>query len=134
MPDVNAGRSSRGRFPAVVAAAVGAGFVVLGAWAFLAPRSFFDALAVFPPYNEHFLHDIGAFQIGLGAVLLFALVFTDSLRATLWGVAVGNIVHLLAHAMDTGLGGSPGTDIPFFALVSVLLVGAAVARGRAPAS
>lgn len=120
-----------GRFARGVAATAGGLFVILGVWAFLAPRSFFDTLAVFPPYNAHFLHDIGGFQIGLGAVLLFALVFADSLRATLWGVAAGNFVHLVSHIMDTDLGGNPATDIGFFALLTVVLVAAALDRGRA---
>jgi hypothetical protein len=45
-----------------------------GASAFAAFRSFYDNIATFQPYNRHFLHDIGAFTIGLGAVMLFALV------------------------------------------------------------
>jgi hypothetical protein len=42
------------------------------------PRSFFTALAAFEPYNQHFIQDIGAFQIGLGAVLLLAGVWCYS--------------------------------------------------------
>jgi hypothetical protein len=30
------------------------------------PHSFYDNVATFEPYNRHFLHDIGAFTIGLG--------------------------------------------------------------------
>lgn len=32
----------------------------------IAPRSSDLTVATFPPYNQHLLHDIGAFQIGLG--------------------------------------------------------------------
>jgi len=35
----------------------------LGLWAFVAPKSFFDALAEFDPYNRHFIHDVGSMQI-----------------------------------------------------------------------
>jgi hypothetical protein len=48
-----------------------------GAWAFVFPRSFYDHVATFEPYNRDFLHDIGAFTIGLGAVMLLALVLED---------------------------------------------------------
>jgi len=38
--------------------------LVLGIWAFFAPASFADFVAF--PYNRHLLHDVGAFQIGIG--------------------------------------------------------------------
>jgi hypothetical protein len=47
-------------------------FLVFGAWAFADPESFFDEVATFEPYNQHLIQDVGAFQIGLGAVLLIA--------------------------------------------------------------
>ncbi|HET7094322.1 MAG TPA: hypothetical protein VFI22_12605, partial [Thermomicrobiales bacterium] len=40
---------------------------VFGVWAFVAPASFADFVAF--PFNLHLLHDIGAFQIGIGAAL-----------------------------------------------------------------
>jgi hypothetical protein len=117
-----------GRFPRVVAIGVGSTFVLFGAWAFFAPRSFFDALATFEPYNAHFIHDLGAFQIGLGAVLLFGAFARDALLTALAGVAVGGTFHLLAHIVDRDLGGTPATDIPFFAVLVALLIAAAGAR------
>ena len=117
-------------FAVWVARITGVVFVALGLWAFLDARSFFDSVAVFPPFNAHFLHDVGAFQIGLGAVLLLATVRTDALFVTLAGVAIGNAVHLLSHVMDADLGGKPATDIPFFAVLTVLLAAAAASRRR----
>ena len=55
------------KFARYVAVAAGLFLVVFGAWAFFGPKSFFDQIATFQPYNEHLIHDIGAFQIGLGA-------------------------------------------------------------------
>ena len=48
-------------------------WVLNGLWAFVTPKSFYDTVATFPPYNVHFIHDIGAFSIGLGAVLGLAM-------------------------------------------------------------
>src|SRR5829696_566811 len=95
-----------------VAAWIGAVFwVVVGVWAFLAPQSFYDNIATFEPYNRHFLHDAGAFSLGLGAVLLLALMTPwDALRVALAGVGVGAVMHVVAHAVDTDLGGK-STDI-----------------------
>ena len=47
--------------PVTVIALLGAAFFIgPGLWAFFDPESFFDELATFDPYNEHFIHDIGA--------------------------------------------------------------------------
>jgi hypothetical protein len=49
--------------------ALAATFFVPSLWAFLDARTFFNEVATFEPYNEHLVHDIGAFQIGIGAML-----------------------------------------------------------------
>ena len=46
--------------PRLWCAAVGLLFGVQGIWAFVAPRSFFDTLATFEPFNAHFVRDVGA--------------------------------------------------------------------------
>jgi hypothetical protein len=114
----------------LVAGLAGAVFAIFGAWAFVAPRSFFDAVAVFDPYNAHFLRDIGAFQLGLAAVLLLAVVWSDALLVVLAGVGAGSALHVVAHVIDRDLGGTPATDIPFFTVIAVALVTASVARAR----
>lgn len=53
---------------------VGLGTVAAGLWAMTAPRGFYLTVAHFPPYNAHLIHDIGAFQIGLGAGLVISLM------------------------------------------------------------
>jgi hypothetical protein len=121
----------RGRAPKVIAVVVGAMFVVFGVWALLAPQSFFDAVASFEPYNPHFVRDLGAFQIGLGAVLLVGAFLHDALLTVLSGVAVGATLHLITHIADRDLGGSPATDIPFFALMALALIGGALSRAGA---
>ncbi|MDP8929301.1 MAG: hypothetical protein M3O70_12210 [Actinomycetota bacterium] len=107
-------------------------FFALGVWALAGPRSFFDAVAVFEPYNTHFIHDIGAFQIGFGAVLILGAYLRDALLVSLSGVAVGALMHVVSHVMDRGLGGQPASDIPLFTVVAAVLVAAAVVRAGAP--
>ena len=60
--------------PGVTAAVLISGLFMLafGVWAFFAPVSFAEFVAF--PYNRHLLHDVGAFQIGIGATVLLALV------------------------------------------------------------
>jgi hypothetical protein len=114
----------RGRFVTTVAVGSGVAFVAVGIWAMVDPRGFFDAVATFDPYNPHLLQDIGAFQIGLGAVLLLAAWLADGLAAALLGVGVGGLAHTASHVVGRDLGGTPETDIPFFAIASVLLLAA----------
>jgi hypothetical protein len=51
----------------------------------VAPHSFYDQAATFPPYNRHFIHDIGAFQVVRGSCLIAALALADALLVVLIG-------------------------------------------------
>ena len=120
------------RFSRVVAGVGAAFFVGSGLWAMVDPRSFFDAVATFDPYNQHLIQDIGAFQIGLGAVLALAVAFerAGALAVGLVGVGVGSAAHVVSHAVGTDLGGTPETDIPFFAVMTALLLAAGLLDRR----
>jgi len=113
----------------IVAFAAGAFLIVFGLWAFFGPRSFFDQIATFPPYNRHLLHDIGAFQFGLGVVLLLSMVWTDALGAALAGVGAGSALHAVAHWWDRSLGGRSSDPYTLTVLAAVIL-GAAMFRRR----
>jgi hypothetical protein len=63
--------------------------LAFGIWAFFAPVSFADFVAF--PYNRHLLHDVGAFQIGIGATVLLALLWADSIMVVLAGYVVGRV-------------------------------------------
>lgn len=119
------------RFPRIVAVVAGLSFIVFGSWAFLDPRSFFEQLATWRPFNEHFLHDIGAFQIGLGAVLLLAALASDTLFVALGGVGIGSAAHALAHVIDRGDGGGDSDPI-VFGILALVLLAAAWYRRRVP--
>ncbi len=93
-----------------------------GLWAFIAPRSFFDVVAVYPPYNQHLIHDLGAFQLGLGAALLLGLVLRDALFAVLGGNAVGALIHFFSHVEDRSLGGHASDPFTVGALALLLVV------------
>jgi hypothetical protein len=105
----------------VIGAVIGIFYLVTGAWAFLEPLNFFNALATFVPLNIHLLHDAGAFQVGLGLALTVAVALRAPLRAPLIAVLAASILHLLAHVEDIRLGGHPTTDLPVLALICVAL-------------
>jgi hypothetical protein len=108
----------------VFAIVAGAGFLGLGLWAMADPHSFFEAVATFEPYNQHFVQDIGAFQIGLGAVLLLAAsrAETDALAVALIGVGIGAALHAGSHVVGSDLGGRPEVEIPAFLGMAILLL------------
>lgn len=116
-------------FPRIVAAIGGFVLLVFGGWAMVAPRSFFDAIAAFDPYNAHFIQDIGAFQLGLAATLVLAAFITqDALTAALVGVGIGALAHVVSHVLSFDSGGNLQLDIPSLSILAVLLLVAGAMR------
>lgn len=80
----------------------------VGAWALLAPRSFYDGFPgggrawVSPdgPYNQHLIGDVGALNLALVAitVLAAAALVPAMTRAVAVGWLVYSVPHLLYHA------------------------------------
>jgi PPOX class probable F420-dependent enzyme len=101
--------------------------LVAGIWCLAAPDSFARAVA-FPPH-EHFLHDVGAFQIGAGATLLLALVWADAPATALAGFLVANSIHAVNHALDLAHGGRL-SDPWLLGVVSALTAAALALRLR----
>jgi hypothetical protein len=110
----------------VVLAALG--MLVAGAWCWVDPASF--AAATNWPEHEHFLHDAGAFQMGIGVMLLGALWWRDVLAVVLLGAAFTNGLHAVNHAMDSDLGGRP-TDPWLIGLMALIALAGLVVRLRA---
>lgn len=101
--------------------------LVPGVWAFLAPTNFAREIALFDPYNRHYLHDVGAFQIGLGIAALMALRWRNGAVVALGGLLVANAAHTVSHAVDRNLGGRP-TDIPILLALAALAAAGLLAR------
>lgn len=115
----------------VIGAVIGAFYLLTGAWAFLAPLSFFSAVATFAPLNIHLLHDAGAFQVGLGLALTVPAALRAPLRAPLIAVLSASVLHVIAHLEDIRLGGDPTTDLPVLTLICLALAVALVVEVRA---
>jgi len=113
-----------------VAAAVSIGglfMLALGIWAFFASASFADFVAF--PYNRRLLHDVGAFQIGIGTTMLLALLWADSVMVVLTGYVVGTSFHLASHIIDRHIGGH-GYDPLVLGLLVVIGLAGMYARAR----
>jgi uncharacterized protein YjeT (DUF2065 family) len=114
----------------LIATLGGVFFLGSGLWAMVAPEAFFEAAATFEPFNAHLIRDVGAFMVGLGAVLLLAAArpTVEALAVTLCGVGIGAVAHTLSHVVDRDHGGTPAVDIPFWTAMSLVLLWAGVAR------
>lgn len=107
-----------GRARQIGLAALAASGVLVGAWALVGPRSFYDTFpglghhwtASTGPYNEHFVTDVGAAYLALTALAVLALAWGDlrscRLAGTAW--AVFSAPHFLFHARH--LSGLTGFD------------------------
>jgi hypothetical protein len=114
----------------VIAATLIAALVMLGfgVWALALPQSFGEFID-FAPYNEHLIHDAGAFQVGIGITLLLALRWRDSLTVSLAGFAIGGGLHAVNHYVDLYLGGHEG-DVWGLGALALLAAVALIARLR----
>jgi len=82
--------------------------LVVGVWAVLAPKSWFESFPGFdprlvaaqPPYNEHLATDVGAGFVATGVVLLVAAVWANRAAMTIALVAFTafTLPHVVYHA------------------------------------
>jgi hypothetical protein len=84
--------------------------LIVAVLAFFTPTWFFEYIGHFPPYNAHYIADIGAFYFPLGVGLLIAA--RDPLRhRTIVGLAaLGNLAHSVSHLRDLHLHLPPHTS------------------------
>ena len=101
---MSAGTSTGRRAGLLVLAASG---LLVGSWALVAPRSFYDEFPGFGhhwtaetgPYNEHFVTDVGAAYLALTAAAVLALAWGDLRSSRLAGAvwAVFSTPHFYFH-------------------------------------
>ncbi|MEK7326969.1 MAG: hypothetical protein AAB217_17130 [Chloroflexota bacterium] len=101
-----------------------------------APAWFYNALADFPPFNRHFLGDVGAFIFALGLGLLFAAREPRKHRGLIGVAALGALLHVGNHLYDDFLVGHATATthlltntLPLF-IMAVLLIAAWVMLAR----
>jgi hypothetical protein len=92
--------------------------VLVGAWALVAPRAFYDGfplpghawVALLPPYNEHLVRDVGALNLALTVVLGAAAwtLYRTMIRVALLALMIFAVPHTIFHAEH--LTGFPAAD------------------------
>lgn len=109
--------------------------LLVGVWATFFPRAFYDDfpgfgmvwVSVDGPYNEHLIRDVGAWSLGLAALLLVAAVTLHraTVLASALAVTVATVPHVLYHARHTGAFDSTGDALPSVMSLAVVAVVAA---------
>ncbi|NNH73595.1 hypothetical protein HLB23_27720 [Nocardia uniformis] len=115
------------RFVQVATVIAASMMIIIGAWCWGDPESFAEFANW--PNHTHFLHDSGAFQIGIGLTMLAALRWRDVLAVVLGGFLFANTLHVVNHIMDRNAGGT-ATDPLILGSFSVLALAALVIRLR----
>jgi hypothetical protein len=117
-------------FVMAVTALLSAVTVLPGAWGLIAPEAFGEFVR-FPlsSASEHFVHDSGAFAVGMGAALGFSLIWRDGYVVALSGFLVANTLHTINHVVDRHLGGY-GWDAWALGFMSILTATALIVRLR----
>ncbi len=103
---------------------IGALHLAAGAFMALAPRSFYDEVGTFPPFNAHYLRDLATWYVAFGALLLVA-ARRPSWQAPLLALAVVQYaLHVVNHLVDIAdpepAWKGPVTDVALAAVGGVL--------------
>lgn len=106
--------------------------LITGVWAIFAPASWYSDYGhgVAPPsafghYNEHFVQDIGSGYLGIGAILLMAVLWPrrEAVKIALVGFLVFSVPHFVVHLIE----GGKLTRTGYLVTTGALLFGALVA-------
>ncbi len=102
--------------------------LIVGVWAVVAPRSWFDSfpgvgpalVAGDPPFNQHLASDVGAAFVATGAALLLAAYWGTRrpVQLALATFAVFTIPHVTFHTLNPAPGLSATADVANAALLA----------------
>jgi uncharacterized protein YjeT (DUF2065 family) len=112
--------------------ALGAPLAAIGAWAALAPHSWFDEfpgggrhwVSALGPYNEHLTRDVGSFLLAVGVLVVFAGVVLERrlVQAALIALLVYSVPHLAYHLTELDAYSTTDNVLNIFTLVLIVVV------------
>lgn len=119
-------------------------YMLAGLALLFAPAWFFDKIGPFPPFNRHYMGDLGSFLLPMGVGLLLAARDPARQRLLIGLMIAGSLLHTANHSYDALVGAEPLSHwladvgplvvIAALMLVAYALVGApAAAPGAYPA-
>ena len=108
-----------------VLALLGVYHLAIGFVMVIAPRTFFDEIAHYGAFNDHYIRDVATFYLALGAVLLIAVARTSWQVPLLTFALLQYGLHVLNHLWDVA-DGEPSWIGPAN-VVSLALIAAVIA-------
>ena len=87
-----------------IIAFLGVYHLLLGTVMVIAPRTFFDEIAHYGAYNDHYIRDVATFYLALGGCLLVAVGRTSWQVPLLTFALVQYGLHVLNHLWDVADG------------------------------
>jgi hypothetical protein len=106
--------------------------MLVGVWALLAPRSFFDDFPTLgmhwvrplPKYSEHLVRDVGGLSLGFAVIFAWAVVTLERriIQAVSLGYLVYSIPHLIFHVFHLDALDTAEAILQTAALVSLVIV------------
>ncbi len=103
-------------------------YTFIGLALIFAPTWFFETIGNFPPFNRHYMGDLGSFTLPIG----IGLVIASRDPARHWGligaVVAANLFHAVNHLYDAIIGHQP---LSVWFVDTVPLVGFAIIFGIA---
>ena len=84
----------------VLVLAAGALHLAAGLLMALAPRSFYDQVGTFPPFNAHYLRDLATWYVAFGVALLLAVRRPAWQLPLLVLVGLQYALHVVNHVID----------------------------------
>lgn len=88
------------RWAQVMVIIAGLVYLFSGVALLAAPVWFFETIGNYPPFNRHYLGDVGSFLLPLGAGLLVAAKDLTKHRSLIIVAVAGSILHALNHLYD----------------------------------
>lgn len=91
---------SKTAFIRAAVVAFGILYVLTGLAMLFAPEWFYQNIGNFPPFNRHYVGDLGSFNLPLGLALLWAARDPLQHRLLIGYAAIASLIHALNHAYD----------------------------------
>lgn len=82
-------------------------YTLVGLAQLFAPLWFYTHIGLYPPFNRHYMGDLGSFTLPIGIALMLAARDPLQQRLLVGAVAGGSVLHSLNHLYDDLFSAAP---------------------------
>jgi len=75
-------------------------YTLVGIALLFAPTWFFENIGTFPPFNRHYMGDLGSFTLPMGIGLIFASTNPAGHLSIIYVALVGSLIHTINHIYE----------------------------------